>query len=165
MADDLGGMTTQFGLINSLRTGNMLLDMMVCMVVPLLFGGIGQMFRDMVPLLKRLKSDIKNRNRVERSVQHVKRINQWGYSVGASTPDHLLQKASLLCPPNLQRARRCSHPSRRLPAAQAIMLYVSKHVPGQHKKASFTLANTRECGASGGAAAEYDSDDDSNGCG
>jgi hypothetical protein len=101
MSDALGGMTTQFGLINSLRTGNMLLDMLVCMIVPLLFGGIGQMFRDMVPLLRRLKLDIKNRNRIERRVEHMRRINGWGYSVGASTPDHLLQKVSLARPSHL----------------------------------------------------------------
>jgi hypothetical protein len=158
MADDLGGMTTQFGLINSLRTGNMMLDMMVCMIVPLLFGGIGQLLRDMMPLIRRWTADIKSRNRVERNVQHMKRINQWGYSVGASTPDHFLQKASPLCHLNVQCNQLGSLPSHRLSAAQAIMLYVSKHVPSQHKKASFTLTSARERGVA--AAAEYDSDDD-----
>jgi len=90
--DGMGGMTTQFGLINSLRTGNVVLDMMVCMVVPLLFGGIGKMFGDLVPMLTRLRLHFKSRNKVERVILHTKRMNNWGYSFGASTSDHILQK-------------------------------------------------------------------------
>jgi hypothetical protein len=39
------------------------------------------------------------------------------------------------------------------------MLYVSTHVPGQHKRALFTLTSNKECGAAGAAADQYDSDD------
>ena len=35
----LGGATTQVGLISSLRTGNVVIDMIICMLIPLLFSG------------------------------------------------------------------------------------------------------------------------------
>lgn len=35
----LNGATTQMGLVNSLRTGNMMIDMLICMLIPLLFSG------------------------------------------------------------------------------------------------------------------------------
>jgi len=55
MADDgpLDAMTTQVGFMNALRTGNIVLDMILCMIVPIIFGGIGSVFRETLPLVRR----------------------------------------------------------------------------------------------------------------
>ena len=99
---------SQFGLINSLRTGNVVLDMLVCMLVPLLFGGIGQMFRELVPMCSRVRQHFKSRNQIERMILHTKRVNNWGYSFGTSTSDHLLIKVQPSLNPPINAS--ASHP-------------------------------------------------------
>lgn len=95
-----GGMdaaTTQFGLINSLRTGNVILDMLVCMAVPMLFGGIAGVLQGVSPAFRKFADKVRTRNDVSRTISHERRINQYGWSCGNSNSDHLLQKALMMC--------------------------------------------------------------------
>ena len=44
--DDVGGMATQFGVIQSMRTGNMIFDMLIAIAIPMLFGGLATVLRE-----------------------------------------------------------------------------------------------------------------------
>ena len=128
---DLGGAATQFGLINNLRTGNMILDMLVAMAIPLLFGMLGQWMRELFPMLRAFGAKVKNRHRVTRTITYERRMNMWGYCCGVQNSDDVLQKA--------------------------LMLYLSKHPRRAHEAATFTLTEKKEGGGardSGG----YESD-------
>ena len=152
MATDAGhvgsidGIGTQVGILNALRTGNVILDMVVAMVIPLLFGAFASVLSNSrgtaLDLMKRFKA----RNQVERTIIYTCKRAPWGWIVSTSGDDHLLQKA--------------------------IMMYVSKHgahgtpVGRELKRANLTLtelAKKEQPAGEGKAAARdscYDSDSD-----
>lgn len=118
MSDALTGAAAQFGIINALRTGNQLLDMLVCMLVPLMFTGIATALGGVAPAIASGARALKNRTRVTRVVRHVKRTNAWGYAVHSSSRDNVLQRA--------------------------LLLYLSKHVASGHKHAKMSLTQIKE---------------------
>ena len=50
--NQMDDMATQFGLMNALRTGNMVVDMCICMALPLFFGGIANVMNRVMPGLQ-----------------------------------------------------------------------------------------------------------------
>ncbi len=92
----MDSMAAQFGLINSLRTGNMILDMLICMVIPIVFGTIGSALQSASPTLRHMVAKFQQRNVVIREVTHEKRTNMYGWSLPSATSDHMLQKAIML---------------------------------------------------------------------
>ena len=120
MADSgnlFGGQATQFGLMNSMRTGNIIFDTLVCMLIPILFGGIATTMQSGPHHIRRVWDKFLARNRVVRTITYEKKTNQWGYTISTSNDDHLLQKA--------------------------IMMYVAENDPGKklHKHATITLTD------------------------
>ena len=113
--DAMGGQAAQFGLINSFRTGNVVLDMLVCMLIPMLFGGIGSVLQTVRPVyaLQEAWRKFSSRHSVRRVITSEKRVNCWGYAFSDATSDNKLQRA--------------------------IMLYISKEVKPKHKSATLTL--------------------------
>lgn len=105
----------QFGLISSLRTGNVIFDMLICMCVPLLFSSVAVLLRELGPQLNKLLAWMQTYNEVIREVSHERRTNMYGWSIEGDSNDHLLQKA--------------------------LMLYVSKHVPDTHMSGALTLTS------------------------
>ena len=47
-------LSSQFGLINSLRTGNVILDMMVCMMIPVFFKLIADSWQHIIPFINEI---------------------------------------------------------------------------------------------------------------
>ena len=92
----LDSLPTQMGLMNALRTGNMVLDMCVCMLLPLFFGGIGSVVRELLPMGRRFFCWVRTRNEVTRTISYERRVNFYGWTVGAVTHDHYLQKALMM---------------------------------------------------------------------
>ena len=95
-ADMLDSLPVQMGLMNALRTGNQILDMLVVMMIPLLFGGIGKVVSEIGPLTRKLVDTIRTRDEVTRIISYERKLNQYGWSVGTVTQDHYLQKALML---------------------------------------------------------------------
>ena len=95
-ADMLDSLPVQMGLMNALRTGNQVLDMLVVMMIPLLFGGIGKVVSEIGPLTRKLVDMIRTRDEVTRIISYERKLNQYGWSVGTVTQDHYLQKALML---------------------------------------------------------------------
>ena len=112
-----GGQATQFGLMNSMRTGNIIFDTLICMLIPVLFGGIATTMQSGPHHIRRLVDKFFARNQVVRTIFYEKKTNQWGYTIGTSNDDHLLQKA--------------------------IMMFVADNDPGKklHKQATITLTD------------------------
>ena len=92
----LDSLPVQMGLMNALRTGNQILDMLVVMMIPLLFGGIGKVVSEIGPLTRKLVDMIRTRDEVTRIISYERKLNQYGWSVGTVTQDHYLQKALML---------------------------------------------------------------------
>jgi hypothetical protein len=65
MADNaLGNMGSQLGLINSLRTGNIILDMVICMMIPLLFQGLSLIWVRYQPAIMKFIDSFKHNENV-----------------------------------------------------------------------------------------------------
>jgi len=92
----LDNMSVQFGLMNALKTGNVILDMLVCMMLPLLFGGITGAVGHVFPSLRRLGHAFMARNEVTRKIVYERKLNQYGWTVGSTTEDNLLQRGLML---------------------------------------------------------------------
>ena len=82
--------------------------------MPLFFGAIGGALKDLSPALAKALDKVKRRNEVTRSITFERRVNNWGYSAG-STPGH----DNMLI--------------------KAVMQYVAKTIPAEHKKGTLTL--------------------------
>jgi hypothetical protein len=95
-SDVLDSLPTQMGLVNALRTGNMIVDMAVCMLLPVFFGGIAAVLKEASPSARRLANVVRTRNEVRRTISYERRMNQYGWTVGTVTQDHYLQKALML---------------------------------------------------------------------
>lgn len=111
----LDDLATQFGLLNALRTGNVVLDMLVCMLLPLIFGSIAGAMNSVMPAVRRSTTAFISRNTVTRKITYVRKFNQYGWTVGRESDDNLLQKG--------------------------LMIYLSKFAPSQkvQKTARITL--------------------------
>ena len=140
MSDDggaAGASATQFGLINSLRTGNPMLDMLVCMVIPLFFTAVANVSRDVTPNARALIQRYKDRHKVSRTITFERRVNSWGYNIRSSNNnDDQLQLA--------------------------IMKYLAKKC-SSHQHAKLTLHKNEELDnpSKDSSDSDYDSDDSS----
>ena len=56
---DFSAVTAQLGLTNALRTGNVIIDMLMCMLIPLFFGGISTLFGELRPLFHSVTARVK----------------------------------------------------------------------------------------------------------
>jgi len=136
--EGLEGAASQFGLISALRTGNAIVDMAICMLIPLLFGGIGTIMKESSPMLKWLLNKWQTRNQVTRVIAYEKRTNSWGYSFGtSSSQDNLLQSA--------------------------ILLYLSKHTPDEYDSATLSLTSAKKSTTHGTGWYDDEDDDDDDG--
>lgn len=84
----LDDLTTHFGLINALRTGNIIFDMLVAVAIPMAFGALATVLRETSPRVKELAARLRRRGEVTRTVVYERRVNMWGYSAGAAGSDH-----------------------------------------------------------------------------
>ena len=82
--------------MNSMRTGNIIFDTLVCMLIPILFGGIATTMQSGPHHLRRAMDKFLARNQVVRTITYEKKTNQWGYTISTSNDDHLLQKAIMM---------------------------------------------------------------------
>jgi hypothetical protein len=55
---DMGDLGTQFGIMNALRTGNVIIDMLVSMVVPLFFQILDFLMEQVLPGISQFIKDL-----------------------------------------------------------------------------------------------------------
>ena len=88
-----------FGLMNSLRTGNALVDMTLCSLVTPALQSVGVVVESARPLARRLADFVRRRGRVEyrRVIRHERRLTHWGSeSASGEQRNNILQKAITL---------------------------------------------------------------------
>ncbi|KAH7470472.1 hypothetical protein PRIC1_001641 [Phytophthora ramorum] len=87
----------EFGLINTFRTHNVLLDTLLCMLVPLLIqkvvAYVQQSPQSLLAMLKHFLFPEKDERRVTRVIEVKQRFNRWGKVHDYDQKNHLLQKA------------------------------------------------------------------------
>ncbi|KAF4031773.1 ATPase family associated domain-containing protein [Phytophthora infestans] len=87
----------EFGLINTLRTHNVIIDTMLCMLVPLLIQKIvayvQQSPQSLLVTLRDFLIPPKDERRVSRVIEVKQRFNRWGKVWDYEQKNHLLQKA------------------------------------------------------------------------
>ncbi|KAE8956472.1 hypothetical protein PR001_g31726, partial [Phytophthora rubi] len=87
----------EFGLINTFRTHNVLVDTLLCMLVPLLIqkvvAYVQQSPKSLVAMLTLFLSPEKEERRVSRVIEVKQRFNRWGKVWDYEQKNHLLQKA------------------------------------------------------------------------
>ncbi|KAG7375463.1 hypothetical protein PHYPSEUDO_001129 [Phytophthora pseudosyringae] len=87
----------EFGLINTFRTHNVLVDTLLCMLVPLLIqkvvAYVQQSPQSLLAMLRHLLFPQKDERRVSRSIEVKQRFNRWGKVWDYDQKNHLLQKA------------------------------------------------------------------------
>jgi len=97
MSADLSAMGSQLGLINSLRTGNMVLDMLICMMIPLVFQAISYVVTNNSALIQTLitqffsvKEDV-----YIKTLKYDYCTNSWGSVIRGAKEErnNILQKA------------------------------------------------------------------------
>ena len=72
--DALDSMTTQVGALNALRTGNMLIDMLVAMCLPLVFGTLAGLVHNIVPGAKKVHEYFRARTTQSPSSSTLRRV-------------------------------------------------------------------------------------------
>lgn len=96
----LSSASSQFGVINALRTGNVVLDMMICMMIPVAFKLLEALFQRANPILNDLMEKLRRSDDVcLKSLDYEFRTNCWGYSVnggGKEERNNILQKAVMM---------------------------------------------------------------------
>jgi chaperone BCS1 len=100
MGDNLNGqdMAAQLGLLNIMRTGDPILDVLVCMILPVIiklaFDGVGQCRPMLTELINKLRQKYVG---YERLVAYEERVNMYGESVEGNghNRNNILQKAML----------------------------------------------------------------------
>lgn len=93
------GLSSQFGIINSLRTGNVILDMAVCMMIPLVFKILTLLFERFQPWINEIIESIRqNKNVCLKTLDYEFRMNAWGsvHRAGKEERNNILQKAITL---------------------------------------------------------------------
>ncbi|OWY94289.1 hypothetical protein PHMEG_00036021, partial [Phytophthora megakarya] len=87
----------EFGLINTFRTHNVLVDTLLCMLVPLLIQKVVAYVQSsptsVVAMLRHLLFPEKSKHRVTRVIEVKQRFNRWGKVWDYDQKNHLLQKA------------------------------------------------------------------------
>ncbi|KAG2779532.1 hypothetical protein PC129_g22970 [Phytophthora cactorum] len=87
----------EFGLINTFRTHNVLVDTLLCMLVPLLIQKIvayvQQSPQSILAMLRNFLFPMKDERRVSRVIEVKQRFNRWGKVWDYEQKNHLLQKA------------------------------------------------------------------------
>ncbi|ETM00312.1 hypothetical protein L917_02951, partial [Phytophthora nicotianae] len=87
----------EFGLINTFRTHNVLIDTLLCMLVPLLIQKIvayvQQSPQSLLSMLRNFLIPQKDERRVSRVIEVKQRFNRWGKVWDYEQKNHLLQKA------------------------------------------------------------------------
>ncbi|KAG6576155.1 mitochondrial chaperone BCS1-B [Phytophthora cinnamomi] len=87
----------EFGLINTFRTHNVLVDTLLCMLVPLLIqkvvAYVQQSPKSLAAMLRHLLFPPKEERRVSRVIEVKQRFNRWGKVWDYDQKNHLLQKA------------------------------------------------------------------------
>ena len=93
----MGGMSSQFGITQALRTGNVYVDMMVCMMIPLFFSGIASLFATLTPMIQKWIDSFKiDESYCTKSLDYEFRTTSWGsvYNQGGKEErNNILQKA------------------------------------------------------------------------
>ena len=98
-AAGLSGATSQFGIINALRTGNVMLDMIICMMIPVAFKLLETIFTRFSPALQELMDMFKRSDRVcLKTLDYEFRTNSWGSTIknGNEERNNILQKAIMM---------------------------------------------------------------------
>ena len=93
-----GGMSpgAQFGMMNALRTGNPVLDMLVCVAIPALLSLITSLVNKMYPLAQRKFNEFyyPPKEGFTRTIEYKKMRTSWGSEVtGKDSRNNILQKA------------------------------------------------------------------------
>jgi len=97
--NNMQALSSQFGLINSLRTGNVILDMMVCMMIPVFFKLIADSWQHVIPFINEILAKFgKEKEYVMKSLDYEFRTNAWGsvLRAGKEERNNILQKAITL---------------------------------------------------------------------
>jgi SpoVK/Ycf46/Vps4 family AAA+-type ATPase len=92
----VGDTATQFGITNALRTGNVMLDMVICMMIPVAFKLLETIFTRFTPFINNILEKFKRSDRVcVKTLDFEFRTNSWGYEVknGKEERNNILQKA------------------------------------------------------------------------
>lgn len=96
----LSSASSQFGVINALRTGNVVLDMMICMMIPVAFKLLEALFQRANPILNDLMEKLRRSDDVcLKSLDYEFRTNSWGRSFnsgGKEERNNILQKAVMM---------------------------------------------------------------------
>lgn len=90
---------SQFGVMNSLRTGNVVWDMAICMCIPMVFKFMENLMGKADPMLTRFISLFQQDDKMyTKTLEYEFRTNKWGYTLksGKEERNNILQKAILL---------------------------------------------------------------------
>ena len=124
---DISNMGSQLGLINSLRTGNVVLDMLICMCIPLLFqlaAFVATRYSDFfVNLMERIRT---NENVCMKTLEYEFRTNMYGSVIVAGNEErnNILQKALTLYIADMVKNK--SLPKRTLPESKLSFMAVKE---------------------------------------
>ncbi|KAF0711670.1 hypothetical protein As57867_005132, partial [Aphanomyces stellatus] len=84
----------QFGMMNSLRTNNIIFDTLICLIIPLLFKGIFDSTDHLTTFLEYLRERFGNANEVTRRIEVKQLFNSYGkVDDDDNQRNHILQKA------------------------------------------------------------------------
>ncbi len=99
IAGGLQGLGSQIGIINTLRTGNVIFDLIICMLIPLAFSLCGDIWNRLFPYIQSqfLKFFYRN-NDIIKTLDYEFRTNLWGSTLnnGKEERNNILQKAITL---------------------------------------------------------------------
>lgn len=87
----------QFSLMNALRTGNMVLDMLICLLIPLVLNVVVNAAKKVDWKMNGIKDLLTQRGHMTiRHIEYIKRINTFGTVADVEQKNHILQKAVAL---------------------------------------------------------------------
>eukprot|EP00041_Stephanoeca_diplocostata_P017462 m.352401 g.352401 ORF g.352401 m.352401 type:complete len:620 (-) comp20708_c0_seq1:305-2164(-) len=96
---DGAGLATQFGMINNLRTGNVVVDTLVCFLIPVIIGWLTRNSQTLSNRLMQWLNKVEDPNKGEyvRTIEHVEMRTSWGSRIsGEDEKNNILQKAITL---------------------------------------------------------------------
>lgn len=93
----MGGIGSQFGITNALRTGNIFIDTAMCLLIPLVFSAIATLFTTLTPMIQKwLDSFSVDKAYCTKTLDYEFRTTSWGSVInsgGKEERNNILQKA------------------------------------------------------------------------
>ncbi|KAE8887168.1 hypothetical protein PF005_g28401 [Phytophthora fragariae] len=145
----------EFGLINTFRTHNVLVDTLLCMLVPLLIqkvvAYVQQSPKSLVAMLTLFLSPEKEERRVSRVIEVKQRFNRWGKVWDYEQKNHLLQKAISLYLADVLDLKSKN--------ARYELLEKTKRRPKTTTKALLDAVSESDCSTTGSESSDDDDDE------